>query len=134
MVFVTSDSPFPNLATGSNPAVFGKEIARTLTERFFLYRLIVFCPEQTKTSTANENSSNEEKQTAEGSKNWEVNKLDQVGTAPDALLGLFRYPAKQAKFLWSAERMTHRGFPDNIDPVRQRALAAKQIHSKLVAN
>jgi len=72
-----------------------------LTERFFLYRLIVFCPEQTKTSTANENSPHEEQQAAEGSKNWEVIKLDQVGTAPDAALGLFRYPAKQAKFLWS---------------------------------
>jgi hypothetical protein len=101
MVFLTSDSPSPNLATGSTPAVFGREIAQMLTERFFLYRLIVFCPEQTKTSTANENSPNEEQQAAEGSKNWEVIKLDQVGTAPDALLGLFRYPAKQAKFLWS---------------------------------
>jgi hypothetical protein len=28
--------------------------AGTLTEGFFLYRLIVFCPEQSKSSTANE--------------------------------------------------------------------------------
>jgi hypothetical protein len=101
MAFLTSDSPSPNLATGSTPAVFGQEIARMLTECFFLYRLVVFCPDQTKTSTANENSSNEAQQMAEGSKNWEVIKLDQVRTAPDALLGLFRYQAKQAKFLWS---------------------------------
>jgi hypothetical protein len=39
--------------------------AGTLTEGFFLYRLIVFCPEQSKSSTANE--SYEEQQPAEGS-------------------------------------------------------------------
>jgi hypothetical protein len=103
-----------------------------LTERFFLYRLIVFCPEQTKTSTANEDF--EGQQTAEGPKNWEVIRLNQVGTAQEMLLGLFRYQAKQAKFLRSVERMTHRGLPDNFDPVRRRALAAKQIDSELVAN
>jgi len=63
----------------------------------------------------------EEQQTALGPKNWEVIKLNQVGTAPEALLGLFRYQAKQAKFLWSVERKTHRGSPDNFDPVRRRA-------------
>jgi hypothetical protein len=113
-------------------AVLGKKIARMLTERFFLYRLVVFCPEKTRTSTASEHS--EEQQTAEDPKNWEVIKLNQVGTAPEALLGVFRYQAKQAKFLWGVERMTHRGLPDNFDPVRRRALAAKQIDSKLVAN
>jgi hypothetical protein len=69
MVFLTSDSPSPNLATGSTPLFSAKKIARMLTERFFLYRLVVFCPEQTKTSTANENFPNEEQQTVEGSKN-----------------------------------------------------------------
>ena len=108
--------------------------ARTLTEGFFLYRLVVFCPEQTKTSTANENSPKEEQQTVEGPKNWKAIRVNQVGTAGESLLGLFRYQAKQAKFLWSVERMTHRGLPDNFDPVRRRALAAKQIDSKLVAH
>jgi hypothetical protein len=39
------------------------------------------------------------------SRRWRVQRIEKVikleGTAPDALLGLFRYPAKQAKFLWS---------------------------------
>jgi hypothetical protein len=95
------------------PLFSAKKLLRMLTERFFLYRLVVFCPEQTKTSTANENSSNEEQQTVEGPKNWKAIRVNQVGTAGEALLGLFRYQAKQAKFLWSVERMTHRGLPDN---------------------
>jgi hypothetical protein len=60
--------------------------------------------------------------------------LDEVGTAPAALLGFFRYEAKQAKFRWGVERMTHGRLPDNFDPVQRRALAAKQIDSKLIAN
>lgn len=116
------------------PAVFGKEIAPNATEGFFLYRLIVFCPEQTTTSTANENSSKEEQQTVDGPKNWKAIRVNQVGRAGESLLGIFRYQVKQAKFLWSVERMTHRGLPDNFDPVRRRALAAKQIDSELVAH
>jgi hypothetical protein len=76
-------------------------------------------------------SSSDEQQSAEGPKNW---RLIQVGTAPEVLLGHFRDQEQQAKFLWGVERMTHRGLPDNFGPVRLRALAAKQIDSKLVAN
>ena len=43
----------------------------------------------------------------------------------EALLGLFRDQAKQAKLLRNVERMTHCGLPDHFDPVRRRALAAK---------
>jgi len=79
-------------------------------------------------------SSSEEQQSAEGPRNWRLIRLKPVGTAPKVLLGHFRDQAQQAKFLWGMERMTHRGLPDNFGPVRWRALAAKQIDSKLVAN
>jgi hypothetical protein len=79
-------------------------------------------------------SSSEEQQSAEGPKNWRLIKLKLVGTSSEVLLGHFRDQAQQAKFLWGVERMTHRGLPNNFGPVRWRALAAKQIDSKLVAN
>ena len=76
----------------------------------------------------------EEQQSAEGPKNSRLIRLKPAGTAPEVLLGHFRDQAQHAKFLWNVERMTHRGLPDNFSPVRLRALAAKQIDSKLVAN
>ena len=79
-------------------------------------------------------SSSEEQQSAEGPENWRLIRLKPAGTAPEVLLGHFRDQAQQAKFLWGVERMTHRGLPDDFGPVRWRALAAKQIDSKLVAN
>lgn len=79
-------------------------------------------------------SSSEKRQSAEGPRNWRLIRLKQVGRAPEVLLAHFRDQAQQAKFLWGVERLTHRGLPDNFGPVRLRALAAKQIDSKLVAN
>ena len=76
----------------------------------------------------------EEQRSAEGPKNWRWIRLNRIGTAPEVLVGPFRDEAQQAKFLWSVERMTHRGLPDNFGSVRRRPLAAKQIDSKLVAN
>src|SRR5271169_1727566 len=52
--------------------------------------------------------------------------------APQALLGFFRDQSKHSKSFWSVERMTHGGLPDNFNPVRRRALAAKQVDPKLI--
>lgn len=63
--------------------------------------------------------------------------VDQVESGrhvPEVLVGSFRNEPQQAKFLGSVEPRTHRGLPDDFDPVRRRALAAKQIDSKLLAN
>ena len=64
----------------------------------------------------------------------EVISWGEAGTAPEALLGFFRYQPKHSKSLWSMERMTHRGLPDNFNPVRRRPLTTKQIDSKPVSN
>jgi hypothetical protein len=45
-----------NLAANSTSPLFAaQEVLRILTERFFLYRFVVFCPEQTNASIASEN-------------------------------------------------------------------------------
>jgi hypothetical protein len=45
-----------NLAAGSTLPLFAAEkLLRILTERFFLYRFVVFCPEKTNASIASEN-------------------------------------------------------------------------------
>ncbi len=113
-----------------------KREAQTLTEGFFLYRLIVLCPEQTKSSTANENSEHQPAPAVRrrGPKSGRLIWLNHAGTAQDVLLRPFRAEAKQAKSLWDVERVTHRGLPDNLGSVRRRPLAAKQIDSKPVAN
>jgi len=54
--------------------------------------------------------------------------------SPEALLAFFRFQPKHSKSLWSVERRTHRGLPDNFNPVRRRPLTTKQIDSKPVSN
>jgi hypothetical protein len=52
----------------------------------------------------------------------------QVGTripAGKALVGCFPYQPEQAKSLRNVKRVTHRGLPFNLRPVRRRHLAPK---------
>ena len=103
---------------------------RILTERFVLYRFVVFCPDNKRLRQKVKKSRNSKlRGQRKGGISW-----GEAGTAPEALLGFFRYQPKHSKSLWSVERMTHRGLPDNFNPVRRRPLTAKQIDSKPVSN
>src|ERR1017187_7369472 len=57
-----------------------------------------------------------------------------LGRRPRLYLGSSAYQPEHSKSLWSVERMTHRGLPDNFNPVRRRPLTTKQIDSKPVSN
>ena len=120
-----------NLAADSTLPLFAaQKLLRILTEHFFLYRFVVFCPDNKRLRQKVKKSRNSKlRGQRKGGISW-----GEAGTASEALLGFFRYQPKHSKSLWSVERMTHRGLPDNFNPVRRRPLTTKQIDSKPVSN